>query len=75
MSGSGGKKYIKESYNYWNDVQKSFSNQTRLKDKGIHVVSTVTKQTDILLCSAEEFQQGTHVKYQNPKMGIKSCGR
>ena len=42
-----------------------------LKDKGVHVVSTVTKQTDILLCSVEEFQKGTHIKYQKSKeMGI-----
>ena len=42
-----------------------------LRSVGIHVVSTVTRQTDILLCSAEEFQQGTHIKYQKSKeMGI-----
>lgn len=74
MSGSGGKKSIYEGKKVTiiGTMSKSRSQiKQELKDKGIHVVSTVTKQTDILLCSAEEFQQGTHVKYQkSKKMGI-----
>ena len=58
MSGSGGKRiYEGKNFQYWNDVQKSFSNQTELKDKGIHVVSAVTKQTDILLWVLKNFNK------------------
>ena len=74
MSGSREKKSVYEGKKITliGAMSKSRAQITReLKDKGVHVVSTVTKQTDILLCSVEEFQKGTHIKYQkSKKMGI-----
>ena len=74
MSGSGEKKsaYEGKKITLIGAMSKSRTQITQeLKDMGVQVVSTVMKQTDILLCSVEEFQQGTHIKYQKSKeMGI-----